>query len=139
MLQEVLATSFCHRALGAADRAASVDGCKPAVYRLTEQLDKPGWPNRLAWPRTTNKEWNMLRKLMRAAVLSAVLCALGAVTASAGFAACEITVGSVPAAIKGEQATVNVFAVTNTRGEYVKIHCFVAAFEGELPRSAQPR
>jgi hypothetical protein len=73
----------------------------------------------------------MLRKLMRAAVLSAVLCALGAVTASAAFAAGEFTVGAVPSFISGEQATTNVFEVTNTKGEFVKVKCSEATFEGE--------
>jgi hypothetical protein len=76
----------------------------------------------------------MLRKLMRAAVLSAVLCALGAVTASAAFAAGEFTVESAPSVIRGAQASTNVFEVTNTTHvEFVKVKCTVATFEGEAP------
>jgi hypothetical protein len=79
----------------------------------------------------------MLRKLMRAAVLAAALCALGAVTASAASAAGEFTVGATPAAITGTQATTNVFEVTNSAHTgFVKTKCGIATFEGTSTAAA---
>jgi hypothetical protein len=72
----------------------------------------------------------MLRNLVRAAVLSASLFVLGAISASAAFASGEFTVGLTPAAITGEQTTQNVLEVTNTAGGFVKVKCNVATFEG---------
>jgi hypothetical protein len=79
----------------------------------------------------------MLRNLMRAAILSAALCALGAVTASAAFGAGEFTVGPTPAAITAEQSTLNVLEITNpTTTGFVKTKCGIATFEGTTTSTA---
>jgi hypothetical protein len=73
----------------------------------------------------------MLRNLTRGAMLCAVLCALGAITACSALAAAgEFTIGASPAVITGEQKTQNIFAVTNTAGSLVQVKASVATFEG---------
>jgi hypothetical protein len=73
----------------------------------------------------------MLRNLVRAAALSAALCALGAIGSSTALAAGEFTVGQAPAAITGSEVVANAFEVTNsTTLQWVKIKCSAATFEG---------
>jgi hypothetical protein len=77
----------------------------------------------------------MFRNSIRAALLCAALCMLGAVTTSSAFAAAgEFTINQPPgasqAAITGEQRAQEIITVKNTAGSAVQIKCSVASFEG---------